>query len=106
MPYPSSIDFDAVKAANTSITSFYIWDATLAGADGVGQYRTVTIKGINPPYTYTVTPASGTNNNWRFIESGAAFMIPGNTAVNFSEVMKDSYEEFTEGESKTINTPK
>ncbi|MDQ6756613.1 MAG: T9SS type A sorting domain-containing protein [Bacteroidota bacterium] len=83
-PYPSPINFDAVKALNTSINTFYVWDPALGP---VGNYRTVQISGNAPNYTYTATPGSA-DNNWRFIESGAAFMILGAGTVNFTENTK------------------
>lgn len=87
-PYPSPIDFDAVKAitANSTINTFYVWDASLGAS---GNYRTVTISGSN----YTSTPSGGTanaDNNWRFIESGTAFFIPGNRTVDFTEATKSA----------------
>lgn len=87
-PYPSNLDFDAIKAipANSSITTFYVWDATLGT---VGQYRTVQITGAGPNYTYTATPGTA-SNNWRFIESGTAFFVPGNRTVDFTEATKTS----------------
>ena len=86
-PYPSSIDFDAIKgiAANSGISTFYVWDATMGT---VGQYRTVQITGSSP-FTYTATPG-GANNNWRFLESGTAFFVAGNRTVDFTEATKAS----------------
>ncbi len=88
-PYPSAINFDAIKAiaANSSINTFYVWDPSLAGPNGVGQYRTITISGSGPSFTYTATPGS-TNSNWRFIESGTGFLVPGNRVVSFTEAIK------------------
>lgn len=85
-PYPSPVDFDAIKsiAANSSINTFYVWDASLGS---VGQYRTVQISGAAPNYTYSATPGSA-NNNWRFIESGTAFMVSGSRTVDFTEATK------------------
>lgn len=85
-PYPSSIDFDAVKAiaANSTINTFYVWDASLGTS---GNYRTVTISGN----TYTSTPSAATanaDNNWRFIESGTAFFVAGTRTVDFTEATK------------------
>lgn len=90
-PYPASIDFDAIKAiaANSTINKFYVWDATLGGINGVGQYRTIDITGTAPNYTYTATPG-GPNNNWRFIESGTAFMVPGSRQISFTEATKSA----------------
>ncbi len=90
-PYPSAIDFDAVKgiSANASINTFYVWDASL----GTGNYRTVTITGSAAPYTYTSTPSGGTgsaSNNWRFIESGTAFFVAGNRTMDFTEATKSA----------------
>jgi hypothetical protein len=88
-PYPSAINFDSIKAiaANSSINTFYVWDANLAGPNGAGQYRTITVSGSAPAYTYTATPGSA-DNNWRFIESGTAFMVQGNRTVTFTEATK------------------
>jgi hypothetical protein len=91
-PYPSPIDFDAIKAiaANSSINTYYVWDASLGTT---GNYRTITVTGSSPNYTYTSTPSAGTpdaNNNWRFIESGSAFFVAGNTTVSFTEAVKSS----------------
>lgn len=85
-PYPSHLNFDSIKAipGNASINTFYVWDATLGT---VGQYRTVQVSGTAPAYTYTATPGSA-NNNWRYIESGTAFMIPGSRTVEFTEATK------------------
>ena len=87
-PYPSQINFDAVKSitANSSVSTFYVWDVTLGA---VGNYRTVQITGNAVPYTYTATPG-GQNNNWRFIESGTAFFIAGNKTIDFTENTKSS----------------
>ena len=87
-PYPSSLNFDAIKAitTNSSINTFYVWDATLGT---VGQYRTVSITGTAPNFTYTATPGT-TDNNWRFIESGTAFFIPGSRTMDFTEATKSS----------------
>lgn len=88
-PYPSPVDFELVRnlAANvtTPITTFYVWDANLGTT---GNYRTVTISGTN----YTSTPADGTggsaNNNWRYIESGTSFFVPGSRQLQFTEATK------------------
>jgi hypothetical protein len=87
-PYPASLNFDAVKtiATNGSLNTFYIWDATLGT---VGQYRTIQITGTGPSYNYTATPGIA-DNNWRFIEPGTAFMIPGSRTMDFSEATKSS----------------
>lgn len=90
-PYPSTINFDAVKAiaANSGINTFYVWDATLGGTNGVGQYRTIAITGTAPNFIYRATPGNF-NDNWRFIESGTAFFIPGGSTVEFTEATKSS----------------
>lgn len=90
-PYPSPLDFDSIKAipANADINKFYVWDATLSGINGVGQYRTIDITGSAPSYTYTATPGTG-NNQWRFIEQGTAFLVPGSRTVDFTEGTKSS----------------
>ncbi|MDQ6757873.1 MAG: hypothetical protein M3004_13155, partial [Bacteroidota bacterium] len=87
-PYPSAIDFDAIKSisANSSINTFYVWDATLGT---IGQYRAIQITGSAPPYTYTATPGAQ-DNKFRLIESGTAFFIPGNRTINFTEAVKSS----------------
>jgi Zn-dependent metalloprotease len=88
-PYLSPLDFDSIKAiaSNSSINKFYVWDPALGG--GVGQYRTIDITGSAPTYTYTATPG-GSNNNWRFIEQGVAFMISGSKTVDFTENTKST----------------
>ncbi|MDQ6609224.1 MAG: T9SS type A sorting domain-containing protein, partial [Bacteroidota bacterium] len=85
-PYPSVVNFDSIKAisTNSAINTFYVWDASLGT---VGNYRTITVSGAAPSYTYIATPGS-TDNNWRFIESGTAFMVPGNRTVDFTEGTK------------------
>lgn len=85
-PYASPLDFDSLKsiAANSGISTFYVWDASLGT---VGQYRTISITGSSAPYTYTATPGS-VSNTWRFIESGVAFMVPGSTQISFTENSK------------------
>ncbi|MDQ6609228.1 MAG: T9SS type A sorting domain-containing protein, partial [Bacteroidota bacterium] len=87
-PYPSDVDFDKIKAiaANSSISTFYVWDPNLGT---VGQYRSIQITGTSPNYTYTATPGSQ-DNNWRFIETGTAFMIPGNSTMSFTEATKSA----------------
>ena len=87
-PYPSYVDFDALKAmaANSSINTFYVWDASIGA---VGQYRTVQITGSGPNYTYTATPGTQ-DNTWRFIEPGTAFFVAGNRRVDFTENTKTS----------------
>ncbi len=87
-PYPSTLNFDAIKAIspNSLINTFYVWDATLGT---VGQYRTIQVTGAGPNYIYTATPGTA-DNNWRFIESGTAFFVPGNTSVNFTEATKSA----------------
>jgi|GEM_PF-4548864 len=83
-PYPSPVDFDLVAANNGNITTFYIWDATL---NSIGGYRTITKSGAN----YIATPTTSntvTDNSYRYIQSGQAFLIPGNTQLSFTESMK------------------
>ena len=94
-PYPSTLDFDKVKnngdpfSDNAAVTRFYVWDATLAGTNGVGQYRTIDISGSAPNYTYTATPG-GADNRWRFIETGTAFFVQGQKLLDFTEAAKVS----------------
>lgn len=94
-PYPSTLDFDKVKnngdpfSDNAAVTRFYVWDATLAGTNGVGQYRTIDISGSAPNYTYTATPG-GVDNSWRFIEAGTAFFVQGSKMLDFTELCKIS----------------
>ncbi len=81
-PYPSAVDFDAVRTANGNINNFTIWDATLGS---VGGYRAVqrTSGGV-----YEQTPSAGATGNARYIHSGQAFYVPGNTTLSFTESMK------------------
>ncbi len=58
----------------------------------MGKYRTINITlGTGADYTYTATPG-GANNNWRFIESGTAFMYPANAnqLISFTEGAKSA----------------
>ena len=87
-PYPSNVDFEAIRNhadnGGGTLQTFYIWDANLAGTNGVGAYRTVTTDGTD----YTLTPPGGTDNAARYIQSGQAFWIPGKTQLTFTEGMK------------------
>ncbi len=85
-PYPSNIDFEALRTGNgSSINTFYIWDANL---NTVGGYRTVTR--TEGPLTYTVTPPGSADANSRYIQSGQAFWIGSEQQLNFTESMKTS----------------
>lgn len=80
-PYPCAIDFEQFRTANGSISTYYVWDATLGT---VGGYRTVT-RADGPVYTEA---PGGTDATARYISSGQAFWIDGKTTASFTESMK------------------
>lgn len=89
-PYASPIDLGLLNADHATIETFYSWDPNLAGTNGVGGYVLIQKNGANWDYT----PQAGslqTNNNARFLPSGAAIFIksPG-SAVAIT--MKESYK--------------
>lgn len=75
-PFASPIDFEQFATTTNLDQNFAIWDANLAGAHGLGGYRTVERTG---PGTYQQTPtlAGGTvvDNTMRYINSGQAFFL-------------------------------
>ena len=80
-PYASPVDYESIFATN-AFSTYYVWDANLAG---VGGYRTIIRTGAE---TYSSTPSTANNNSMRYIRSGQAFFVNGNTTFNFTEAMK------------------
>ena len=75
-PYASPIDFESIAGTTNLAPFYYLWDANLAGNDGVGGFKIVERTGAN---TYQQTPqvAGGTveNNTMQYIHSGQAFFL-------------------------------
>ena len=91
-PFASPIDFEQFAGTTNLDQNFAIWDANLAGAHGLGGYRTVERTG---PGTYQQTPAlaGGTiqDNSMRYIHSGQAFFLHatgGTASIVLSENSK------------------
>jgi hypothetical protein len=90
-PYPSAIDFSALRRDNVK-NSFYIWDPELTGAFGLGGYVAVS---YNPSSGgYDATGASSPID--QFIPSGAAVFVESEDGVNEGSVL---FEE----EAKTLD---
>lgn len=84
-PYASPINFDTIARANAIPATFYVWDASL---NVIGGYRAITKDLQTGLYTATPAPATGNDNTFRYLQSGQAFLIPGNTQLTFAEDMK------------------
>ncbi len=85
-PYPSTVDFEAIRSGNgNSVNTYYTWDATLGT---VGAYRTVDRVDDDPTYEQTPSVSFNADNSARYIQSGQAFFIGTNGTLNFTESMK------------------
>ena len=91
-PYPSPIDFETIAGTANLNPSYYLWDATLAGNNGVGGYRFVQ---RTAPNTYQQTPVvlggPVIDPTIRYIHSGQGFFLKAtgaNASVVFTEASK------------------
>jgi Peptidase family M1 domain len=93
-PYPSPIDFEMIAATTNLNQSYYLWDASLAGTNGIGGYRFVQ---RTAPNTYQQTPVvlggPVSDPTIRYIHSGQGFFLKAtgaNANVMFTEAAKAS----------------
>lgn len=90
-PFASPIDYEYLFNNSSNLAStFYLWDANLAGTYGVGGYRLVERSAAN---IYQQTPAGGSlavNNSLRYIHSGQAFLVNAASAGNASLIISES----------------
>ena len=93
-PYPSPVDFEVIAGTANLAQSYYLWDPTLAGNNGVGGYRLVQ---RTAPNTYQQTPVvlggPVADPTIRYIHSGQAFFLKAtgaNANVVFTESSKAS----------------
>jgi hypothetical protein len=91
-PYPSPIDFEMIASTPNLNQSYYLWDASLAGNNGVGGYRFVQ---RTAPNTYQQTPVvlggPVSDPTIRYIHSGQGFFLKATGAdasVFFTESTK------------------
>ncbi len=89
-PYPSPIDFETIAGTANLNQSYYLWDAALAGSNGLGGYRVVQ---RTAPNTYQQTPLilGGTvvDPTIRYIHSGQAFFLKA-TGADASVVLTEA----------------
>ncbi|MGO2294222.1 MAG: T9SS type A sorting domain-containing protein [Psychroflexus halocasei] len=94
-PYQAIVDFSALTfAGDIDDSRMYVWDPTLAGANGRGAYVTVDVNTNSP------SPSSSQAN--KFIMPGQAFFVQNKSTVNqapsitFTESAKTTSEVQTE----------
>ncbi|SEA66604.1 T9SS type A sorting domain-containing protein [Psychroflexus halocasei] len=94
-PYQAVVDFSALTfAGDIDDSRMYVWDPTLAGANGRGAYVTVDVNTNSP------SPSSSQAN--KFIMPGQAFFVQNKSTVNqapsitFTESAKTTSEVQTE----------
>lgn len=89
-PYPSPIDFETIAGTANLAQSYYLWDPTLTGNNGVGGYRLVQ---RTAPNTYQQTPVvlggPVVDPTIRYIHSGQAFFLKA-TGANANVVFTES----------------
>ncbi|MGO3237359.1 MAG: T9SS type A sorting domain-containing protein [Psychroflexus halocasei] len=74
-PYQAIVDFSALTFTGDINTSMlYVWDPTLAGANGRGAYVAIDVNANSP------SPSSSEAN--KFIMPGQAFFVQNSSAVN------------------------
>ena len=92
-PFASPIDFESIQATTNLVKTFYVWDATLTGNNGVGGFVLVDRNGGTYQTTPEVMGGTTVNPNSRYIHSGQAFFLraTGGTAnLVFNEASKAS----------------
>jgi len=99
-PFASAINFNSLATQNgfsLAENKYYLWDPTLAGANGVGAWVTLAYNGatydrtVTAPNDYTTSGGSQGIDDIGTIQSGAAFMMDfgaGSKTVNFNETIK------------------
>lgn len=92
-PYASAVDYFAMTRTGAgwpANPTYYVWDPTLGGSQGVGAFVTLTWNGTD--FTRSSPYGAGTYDN-RYIASGAAIMVDfpaGGGTLSMNETNKNT----------------